>query len=177
MQYSYEGYFLLYTIFFCIVGTKVLLVKRNKEPYLNQWNGLGGKIEQGESPEASVKRELAEETGLDITQSHMVYSGIITWDVAAVARKGGMYAFIFYFPEDVLFEQSNTREGLLQWKELDWIIENGSQEIAENIKFFLPEMIQTTKPMHYHCEYFNKENKDKLTRFEVKELDPESSSG
>lgn len=172
MQYSYKGYALLYTIFFCIVGTKVLLVKRKKEPYRNQWNGLGGKIEDGESPEESVKRELAEETGLEVGQARMRYSGIITWDVGVITKKAGMYAFIFFFPTEVLFKQSRTREGLLEWKELDWIIQNDSQEIAENIKFFLPEMIQTTKPMHYHCEYFNKENKDELTRFEVKELDP-----
>src|SRR5579885_1786743 len=103
MPYSYNNYVIPYTIFFCIVGTKVLLVKRKKEPYLNQWNGLGGKIEEGESPEASVKRELAEETGLDITRAQTLYSGIVTWDTFTHGNKHGMYAYLFFFPEDVLF--------------------------------------------------------------------------
>lgn len=30
--------------------SKVLLVKRDKKPYKGCWNGIGGKIEKGETP-------------------------------------------------------------------------------------------------------------------------------
>lgn len=171
MTYSYKGYSLPYTIFFCIVGTKVLLVKREKEPYLNMWNGLGGKIEERESPEESVKRELVEETGLDIAQARIIDGGIVTWDVGVITKQTGMFAFLFDFPESVLFDPRKTREGILEWKELDWIVERGKKEVAENIKYFLPEMIQNKTPLHYHCEYANKNDKHDLTKFSIEKID------
>ncbi len=45
---------------------KVLLGKRNKEPGKNTWSLPGGKLEFGETFEACAKREVKEETGLDI---------------------------------------------------------------------------------------------------------------
>jgi 8-oxo-dGTP diphosphatase len=44
----------------------VLLVKRKHEPLAGQWSLPGGAVEVGETLEASVTREMLEETGLDI---------------------------------------------------------------------------------------------------------------
>lgn len=44
--------------------SKVLMLKRTKDPYKNLFNFLGGKIEAGETPLESAKRELEEESGL-----------------------------------------------------------------------------------------------------------------
>ena len=43
---------------------KVLLMHRHKEPNLGKWVAPGGKVEPGESPHDTARRELAEETGL-----------------------------------------------------------------------------------------------------------------
>ena len=43
---------------------RVLLVKRGREPLKGQWSLPGGLLEIGESLEAGVVREVAEETGL-----------------------------------------------------------------------------------------------------------------
>ena len=43
---------------------RVLLVKRTKPPYANAWSLPGGSIEPGETTEAAIRREIAEETGL-----------------------------------------------------------------------------------------------------------------
>ncbi len=45
---------------------KYLLGKRNKQNYLNFWVIPGGKVEWGENLETAGKRELKEETGLDV---------------------------------------------------------------------------------------------------------------
>lgn len=48
---------------------KILLLKRedNKNIWMpNKWSLVGGAIEKGESPEQACKREIKEETGLDI---------------------------------------------------------------------------------------------------------------
>jgi 8-oxo-dGTP diphosphatase len=45
---------------------EVLLVKRRKEPYKDFWALPGGFLEIEETPEDGARRELKEETGLDI---------------------------------------------------------------------------------------------------------------
>lgn len=45
---------------------RILLIKRRKEPFKGQWALPGGFIERNESPEEAVKREVAEETGIEV---------------------------------------------------------------------------------------------------------------
>lgn len=44
----------------------LVLVKRNCEPFVNDWCLPGGFIEARESPEESAAREVKEETGLEV---------------------------------------------------------------------------------------------------------------
>ena len=169
-MYTYKGYRLIYTICFCIVGDKVLLLERVKEPYTNKWNGLGGKIESQETPSDSAIRELMEEAGLDVKKAEVTYSGIITWDTLSSNNKQGMFAYIFTFAEEALFEKVQTREGILEWKSLDWVLDKDNKEMAENVQYFLPEMLKRNTPMEFACEYLHQNNMHLLTKFTVKEL-------
>ncbi|HEY1957852.1 MAG TPA: NUDIX hydrolase [Polyangiaceae bacterium] len=45
----------------------VLLVRRARPPLAGSWTLPGGKVEPGETLEAAVAREIAEETGLAVT--------------------------------------------------------------------------------------------------------------
>jgi 8-oxo-dGTP diphosphatase len=45
---------------------KILLVKRGREPFLGEWAIPGGRIEDGETAEECARREMKEETGLDV---------------------------------------------------------------------------------------------------------------
>ena len=47
-----------------IKDNKLLLLKRNEEPFKNCWDLPGGFLEQGETPEEAVVRELKEELGI-----------------------------------------------------------------------------------------------------------------
>jgi ADP-ribose pyrophosphatase YjhB (NUDIX family) len=47
-------------------GPEVLLVKRGHPPALGKWSIPGGLVELGESLEASVRREVLEEVGLEV---------------------------------------------------------------------------------------------------------------
>lgn len=52
-------------------------VKKENDENRDKWIGVGGKFEEGESPEDCVLREVREETGLTLT--HWCYCGIVTF--------------------------------------------------------------------------------------------------
>ena len=49
-------------------GNKVLLKFGSRSISKNKWNGLGGKIDDGETPEEGLIREVKEESGLTVTK-------------------------------------------------------------------------------------------------------------
>lgn len=60
---------------------KVLLVKRNHEPFKGYWCLPGGHIDFGETAEQAVIREVKEETGLTITPRFLNYRDEIYPDI------------------------------------------------------------------------------------------------
>ena len=61
-------------------GDRYLMLHRTKkenDENRDKWIGVGGKFEDGESPEDCVKREVLEETGLTLTSYR--YRGIVTF--------------------------------------------------------------------------------------------------
>lgn len=49
-----------------IEGSKILLVERAKDPLKGYWSLPGGIVETGETLDAGIRREVREETGLDV---------------------------------------------------------------------------------------------------------------
>lgn len=91
---------------------KYLMLHRNKKKAdMNEgkWIGIGGKFEEGETPEECILREAKEETGLTLTKLH--YRGLITF---AMEGKETEYMHLFTASEyeGVLTE---CKEGTLRW--------------------------------------------------------------
>lgn len=90
-----------------------LMLYRNKKKndyHEGKWNGLGGKFEQGESPEQCAIREVREESGLTMLNPHM--AGFITFPM--FDGKDDWYVFLFRcdeFTGDLI----NSDEGELAW--------------------------------------------------------------
>jgi 8-oxo-dGTP diphosphatase len=55
-------------------GLSVLLIKRNIDPFKNNWALPGGLVGNNESLEDAVQRELKEETGISINYLEQLYS-------------------------------------------------------------------------------------------------------
>lgn len=85
-------------------------VKKENDYHEGKWNGLGGKLEQGESPEDCVIREIKEETGLTIKNPRM--HGFITFPL--FDKVDDWYVFIFSADE---YEGTliDSPEGNLAW--------------------------------------------------------------
>lgn len=52
-------------------------VKKKNDVNHDKWIGIGGKLEPGETPQACMLREFAEETGMTLTES--AYRGVVTF--------------------------------------------------------------------------------------------------
>ena len=149
---------LSYTICFCCCGDRVLMLYRRYKPNQQRWNGLGGKIEEGEAPLACVQREIWEEAEIDLRLAEsLYYAGIVTWNVGTdvLMPTGGMYAFIGYLPTDwPMWEgERETEEGLLCWKPVEWVGDADNHEVVSNIPRFLPRMLCNGEPKEYFCAY------------------------
>ncbi|MBA2668276.1 MAG: 8-oxo-dGTP diphosphatase [Trueperaceae bacterium] len=70
---------ILTTLAYVRDGERTLMLRRPDAPARlgGRWNGLGGKFEPGESPERCVRREVREESGLEV--EHAELKGIITF--------------------------------------------------------------------------------------------------
>lgn len=89
-----------------------LMIHRNKRAgdiHQGKWNGLGGKLNPGESPEQCVIREVREECGLNIRNPR--YHGLLMF-----ADFKGEDWFVWVFSAtDFDGDLTETGEGTLQW--------------------------------------------------------------
>jgi 8-oxo-dGTP diphosphatase len=85
-------------------------VKKAGDMHAGKWNGLGGKLEPGETPEECARREVLEESGLVAQQLDL--KGILTFP--EFANNEDWYAFVFVIPK-FEGEIGNSQEGFLQW--------------------------------------------------------------
>lgn len=84
-------------------------IKKKNDIHEGKWNGLGGKMERGESPEECIIREVKEEAGLKINP---VLRGIIT--EPEFDGKNDWIVFV-YTAEDFQGELIECSEGQLEW--------------------------------------------------------------
>jgi len=105
-------------------------VKKENDIHEGKWNGLGGKLEPGESPEECVIREVLEESGLRATSLYL--KGILTFPL--FARDEDWYAFVFVV-DQFDGELISSPEGNLEWIPDELLL---SLNLWEGDRFFLP---------------------------------------
>ena len=104
-------------------------VKKELDENKDKWIGIGGKFEEGESPEDCLLREVREETGLTLTSWR--YRGIVTF----VSDEWGteyMHLFTANAWEGAL--RQDCDEGVLEWIDREKLL---SLPIWEGDKIFL----------------------------------------
>ena len=104
----------LTTLCYITCNDKMLMLYRNKkenDENAGKWVGIGGKLEDGESPEDCLLREVREECG--ITLSSYAFRGIVTF----VSDVWGTEYMCLYTAECEGEEISDCSEGELHWIE------------------------------------------------------------
>lgn len=84
-------------------------VKKEKDINKDKWIGVGGHFEEGESPEECLLREVAEETGLKLTDYRL--RGVITFSTESYPVE---YMFL-YTAEGFSGTMHACDEGDLEW--------------------------------------------------------------
>ena len=136
---------LRYTLCFLIHAEHILMLKRERPPNRGLWNGVGGKIEPGETPVDACLREVEEETGFRVQR--LRFLGIMTWEGFEIPP-GGLYLFSAPAPEGPF---RGAEEGLLRWWHKRWVF--SSAEVVDNIHIFGPAMFANLAPRWWHFCY------------------------
>ena len=143
--------------------------KKENDPSEGKWVGIGGKFEPGENADECLKREVREETGLNLTGYE--FHGIIKF-VSDTWPDEDMYLFSAYqyegnddFPyycagkaaRDETADDAEKRlpvydcnEGDLYWIPKDMIL---SLNLWEGDKYFLKPLIERRINLNMTCRY------------------------
>ena len=131
----------LTTMVYCVKDGNVLLMLRNKDPNLGLWVGPGGKLEPGESPYDCAKRELYEETGLEVDE--LYFRGLITEISPRPDWQWLMFLYVATEFSGSIVE--DKREGRLSWCALSEVMQ---LPIPEADKVFFQKVIHINMPFY-----------------------------
>ena len=118
-------------------GEQTLMLHRNKRSedyHFGKWNGVGGKLQPGESPEDCARREILEESGLTVDWLRM--RGIITFPL--FDSVDDWYVFCFE-ASGISGELRDSAEGTLEWIENSELL---NLELWPGDRIFLPWLNQ-----------------------------------
>lgn len=128
-----------YSLVLVTTATGILLINRAKPPYRGLWNGVGGKIEPHEAPVTGARREVAEETGLTLTEAAFHPAGLAHWFVNG-SLHGDLY--LFTATTDAEFAQPRmTREGVLAAWPLEWVTAPDNLGLVPDLHELGPRML------------------------------------
>ena len=117
-------------------GDEYLMLHRiSKKNDINKdkWIGVGGHLEDDESPEECIQREIYEETGYEIPLESLEYRAVITF----VSQKGDYELMNLFTAKAPDHEPKECDEGKLEWVKKDRVYD---LNLWEGDKIFLRKL-------------------------------------
>jgi 8-oxo-dGTP diphosphatase len=130
----------------------VLLMHKNRPDWqAGKVNGLGGKFEEGEDGISCIKREVKEESNLDIEKDKWIYAGVL------YSQSFNMEVFCSMYEGDM--EDAKTLED----EEIEWFpIEHLPSNTIDNIPWLIHitlDKLKNKKIETFEVKYFNSHRK------------------
>ncbi len=120
------------------------------------WNGVGGKMEDNETPYEGVIRETFEETGIQLHD--VTYKGNVIFKEKDEPRDSdGMYVFLADLPDEVHIDTPlSTDEGILEWKSIDWILDDDNRGVISHLQRYLLRLLKDENNLEHTFIYDNR---------------------
>lgn len=136
------------TLCFVKKDDKVLLINRNKSPFMGMWNALGGHLEENETPLECAIREIYEESNIKVDNVELI--SISTWNY----DDDEIYVYVSDLPEtfDIGKYPIKIDEGIIEFKSIDWIINEKNFGVIADLRVFLND-IKHNQKNNYHLVY------------------------
>ncbi|WP_208559753.1 NUDIX hydrolase [Marinilactibacillus kalidii] len=139
-----------HTLIFLKKKDKILMLNRESTPLMGLWNGIGGKIEEGETALQGAVREVKEETGIDVPIEQMIHKGHITY-IFDKTFKGGIELYTVECPEEESYPTpKGSVEGILDWKKIDWLLDKDNTGVDNMIPKLLPTVLNEANRYQHH---------------------------
>lgn len=127
---------------------RVLMIRRDARPddhHYGKYNGLGGKLEPDEDVVAGMRREVAEEAGVECRALEL--AGTISWP--GFGRHGeAWFGFLFRIPAWEGTPLTSNGEGSLVWTDVADLLA-GRVPMWEGDAHFLP-LVFADRPRVFH---------------------------
>lgn len=151
----------------CILcDNHILLLRRFKEPFKDQWSLPGGKIEHGEFIDQAALREIKEETGLAFKR--VSYLGMVCELVLPAPDAKPLYQHLVYVFKAQSSEKTNQQspEGELHWFKLDELPALGSSLVATDNQI-IREMLLARQKGPFNSTVIYERNTYKCLEFTI----------
>ena len=147
------------TLCFVKKGEKILMINRNKYPFMGMWNALGGHKEENESALECAIREIKEESNVDVDNATLI--SISTWNY----DDDEIYVYVSELSDsfDINKYPIKIDEGIIDFKDIDWIINEKNYGVVEDLRVFLKD-IKNNESHNYHLVY----DDSKLIKYTIK---------
>lgn len=137
-----------YTLGFIFTSdfSSVLLIHKMSPPWqIGKVNGIGGKTEEGESSRACIKREVREETALNIPKNSFELVG-------KIQESGGQVdVFATVYKGEKKDAKSNDKERVEWYK-----VNDLPQNVISNLRWLIPlsiDKLNTGTPKRFVADY------------------------
>ncbi len=137
------------TLIFLTRGDSLLLLKGapDKRLWAGKFNGIGGHIESGESPLQSARRELLEETGLDVRTLQL--RGVVH---ITMPETPGVMLFVFV-GEAHTYDVRTSEEGTPTWVSMHELYD---LPLVEDLHELLPRVLASGSVVSAHYTFTDK---------------------
>ena len=119
-------------------------IKKDADENAGKWIGIGGHLEENESPEECIRREAREEAGVELSELRL--RGIITF---ILPDWGNELTFLYTAKTDTA-ELPECSEGDLQWVPVEKVMD---LPLWEGDKVFLPLLLSRNEPFSLKLIY------------------------